>query len=149
MAFLTSGGSLVTSSNIVDGEIINDDIAAAAAIAQAKIAGILDDGNDIVDVEVTVGSTHSLTTVAGQRVVVFAKGSVNINGGPSSTTINLNYNSVLKDTVSAGENSTSSTSHHPFSLMYTEIPGAATQNITVTGSSYTPSNVVILVLKLR
>lgn len=149
MPVLQSGGSLVTTGSIVDGTILNDDISAAAAIEQAKIAGIIGAATDIVSVEITAGTTHSLTTLAGQRVIVIAKGHVLLNGGPGSTVTTLAYNGVSKDTVTAGENSTSSTSYHPFCLLYTEIPGAATQNVTVTGSSYSPSNVKILVIKLK
>jgi hypothetical protein len=96
-------------------------------------------------IETTAGATHSLTTVAGQRVIVWAKGHDSRTAG-SPSAINLKYNSVTKDTVSAGSTS-GSTQHVPFSLMYSEIPGAGTQNITVDGGTSLGS-VVIMVLKI-
>lgn len=38
--FITSGGSSVRSENIVDGEIVNADISASAAIAASKLTGL-------------------------------------------------------------------------------------------------------------
>lgn len=146
MPVLQSGGSLVTTGSIVDGTILNDDIAAAAAIAQSKIAGMLGNSNDIVSIEVTVGTTHSLTTVAGQKVLVFAKGDIT-DGTGTGRTIALQYNAVTKDSV--GSNTGGSATRSPFALMYTETPGAATQNVTVSTSGGSLANVVIVVVKLK
>jgi len=101
--------------------------------------------NDLITIETTTGVTHSLTTIAGEKVIVWAKGwddRANTLG-----TINLKYNGVTKDTISAGGNGNSDT-YVPFSLMYTETPGAATANITVT-DGVSLQNVVIIVLKIK
>ena len=91
-------------------------------------------------IETTTGTTHSLTTVAGQRVIVWAKGVVTaLSGGQ---TVSLLYNGVSKDSNTAI--ASSGTHQQGFCLMYTETPGAATQNITVTGSN---GSVVIIVQK--
>ena len=98
---------------------------------------------DVPTIETTAGVTHALTTVAGQRVMVWAKGyDIRAQG---QVVVNLKYNSVTKDSVSLG-NSSGSTQHVPFSLMYTETPGAGTQNITVDGGT-SLNSVVIMVLK--
>lgn len=97
-----------------------------------------------ITIETTTGTTHSLTTTAGQRVIVWAKGrSADVS---SNTDILLNYNSVQKDIVSLGEDGSSGGNIFPFALMYTETPGAATQNITITGGSV--SEAVIIVMKI-
>ncbi len=94
-----------------------------------------------VSSEVTVGTTHTLTTTAGQRVIVWAKGVMVANAG--GNTVTLQYNGVTKDSQVAVA---SSGSHqNGFCLFYTETPGAATANITVTGAA---ASVVIMVLKL-
>src|SRR3990167_456011 len=49
-------------------------------------------------IETTIGTTsatHSLTTVAGQRVIVWAKGNYTASSG--SNTVYLKYNGVTKD----------------------------------------------------
>jgi len=99
---------------------------------------------NLVVVEVTTGVTHSLTTVAGQKVVVIAKG--NLTPGTSSRNVLLNYNAVQKDIVVIRQ--AAATDVIPFCLQYTETPGAATQNITVTTSGGSLANVVILVFKI-
>jgi hypothetical protein len=100
-----------------------------------------------VTAEVTTGVTASLTTTANQRVMVWAKG--DIVPGQATRTITLKYNAVTKDTVVVIESSVGSTRRWPFALMYTEVPGAATQNITVNTSGGTLANVVIMVLKMN
>lgn len=98
-------------------------------------------GATSISVETTTGTTHSLTTTAGQVVCVWAKGNTDATG--DTVTLTLNYNSVVKDTVLCR---TSSSGHEgSFSLMYTETPGAATQNITVAASTGSLENVVIMV----
>jgi hypothetical protein len=97
-----------------------------------------------ITIETTTGTTHSLTTTAGQKVIVWAKG--NMTSGDSSLhTFTLKYNSVTKDTVTCDPSSSSE--YLPFSLMYTETPGAGTQNITVE-SDVSIGNVVIIVMKI-
>lgn len=100
--------------------------------------------NAKITIETTTGTTHSLTTTAGQRVIVFAKG--NTSGSQIGSDILLQYNSVTKDTTAFAVTSGSSSTRYPFALMYTETPGAATADITVSGA--TVSNVVILVIKI-
>ncbi len=98
---------------------------------------------DKITVETTTGTTHSLATVAGQLVLVWAKGN---NSAGAASTITLKYNTVTKDTVTVGDNGGNAV---PFSLFYTETPGAATQNITVEASAGTNLNVTILVVKIK
>lgn len=144
MAFLQSGGSLVTSSNIVDGSIVNADVAAAAGIAQSKL-GIGANGNtDLFAVETSSGTTHSLTTVANQRVLVFVMG---VTTHVAARTITVLYNGVAKNQITTGL--AGGNVPNPFALFYTEVPGAATANITVTDSAGTLSDVDIFVLKLK
>ena len=97
-----------------------------------------------ITIETTTGTTHSLTTTAGQKVIVLAKGNLNQTGG-TEITVTLKYNTVTKDTVSIQG---SSSHKDAFALMYTEIPGAATQNITVETGSESIANVVIIVMKI-
>lgn len=97
-----------------------------------------------VTIETTTGTTHSLTTTAGQKVVVWAKGYD--SHGVGSGTVNLKYNGATKDSVVNG-NTSGSTQNVPFALMYTETPGAATQNITVDGGT-SLNSVVIIVMKI-
>lgn len=94
--------------------------------------------------ESTAAATHSLTTVASQKVLVWAKGSALSS---NITTVTLSYNGVSKDTVVVDPSSAGNKS--PFALMYTETPGAATANITVTADGTgSLSNVVIMVQKI-
>lgn len=72
-------------------------------------------------------TTLSLTTTAGQRVVVWAKGYSSSSQAGSLGYVYLNYNGVEKDRVYA-----TSSGPKVFSLMYTETPGAGTYNITIT-----------------
>ncbi len=98
-----------------------------------------------ITVETTTGTTHSLTTTAGQKVIVWAKGSVADNA--NDRTILLKYNGVTKDTtvVDAGGGGTSDLA---WSAMYTETPGAATQNVTVTCATGSLFNTVIIIMKI-
>jgi hypothetical protein len=101
-------------------------------------------------IETTAGTTHSLTTIDGQRVIVWAKGAIldgGFNGG--SYAINLKYNGVAKDVTYQQLGNTNN--KYGFALMYTETPGAATANITVDftapGGGGTLSDVKIIVQK--
>ena len=101
----------------------------------------VDDNAGGVAIETTTGATHSLTTSAGQTVVVWAKGS--FTGSSFARDITMSYGGVIKDTVvmeAAG-----SSDEIPFSLMYTESPSAGTANVTVEAASATLQNVVIIV----
>jgi hypothetical protein len=95
-------------------------------------------------IETTSGATHSLTTIADQRVVVWVKGQ--FTGVSTDTTVTLSYNGVSKDTVLVDPSS--SGDNVPFALMYTETPGAATADITVTTSGGSVADVKIIVLKI-
>ena len=98
-------------------------------------------------VETSTATTYSLTTTAGQTVIVWVKGDYINNTGTAPTgSIVLNYNSVQKDSLTI--KASASTERVPFALMYTETPGAATHDITVVGTSYTVANVVIIILKI-
>lgn len=92
-------------------------------------------------IETTAGATHSLTTTASQKVVVFVKGRLATNGSTSNNLVTLAYNGVSKDTVQMGGEIV------PFALMYTETPGAATHDITVSVNNGSVETVVIIVLK--
>lgn len=149
MAFLTSGGSTVTSANIVDGEIVNADVSPTAAIAQTKLAGTSNGNTDVIACETSSSVPYSLTTVANQRVIVIVSGRILMNAGPTQDTINLQYNGVTKSSVTVGYSTTSASSFMPFTLMYSEVPGAATANIGLTTTTYTPADVDVTVIKLK
>lgn len=92
----------------------------------------------------TTGTTLSITTTAGQKVVAWAKGDI-IQTGTANYNVSLKYNSVTKDVVQVGQEDTAAQGwYSAFSLMYTETPGAATHDITVTTSGGTLENVVII-----
>lgn len=93
-----------------------------------------------ISVETTTGVTHSLTTTAGQVVCVWVKGECDYSG--ATTTITLAYNGVTKDSLTTSD---LDNSDFPFALMYTETPGAATADITVTATSAVLSDVKIMV----
>jgi len=97
----------------------------------------------LVQIFTASGTTLSLTTTAGQKVIVWAKGDCEDTAG--DTVVNLKYNSVTKDSVAVGPAVTTSNENYPFALQYTETPGAGTQNVTVDGSA-SLANVVIIAL---
>jgi hypothetical protein len=103
----------------------------------------------MVNSSLTVSTTKSLTTVAGETVVVFVKGTASRPGaGNLAGGVYLLYNAVQKDTVTV---QVSSTTNDAFCLFYTETPGAATHNITVTADSGITlgADVTIMVIKLN
>lgn len=146
MPVFFGGAANVGSAEIVDGAIVNADINAAAAIALTKIASLIGNPGGLISIETTTGVTHSLTTVAGQKVLVFVKGDIT-DGTGLTRTLTTQYNAVTKDTVLSMGGGGATV--NPFAMHYTEIPGAATQNITVAASAGTLSNVVIMVIKLQ
>lgn len=113
--------------------------------SQKAVKAYIDAGGNPFAVETTTGTTHSLTTIAGQRVVVWVK-CEHLNSS-SNATITLKYNSVIKDTIALKQ--ASSDDRLAVSLMYTETPGAATQNITVETSAGSLANTVIIVFKIN
>jgi hypothetical protein len=96
-----------------------------------------------LSIETTDGTTHSLTTVANQKVIVFVNGQSDF--GATSRTISVSYNGTAKQTLTV--NSSSTPDEFPFQLMYVDTPGAGTQNITVT-SPGAIRDVRIVVIKL-
>lgn len=113
-----------------------------AKVATQKAVKTYVDTNTVA-IETTAGATHSLTTTAGQTVWVIAKGYCVQTGGTS--TVNLKYGGVTKDSCNTGDNGGTNDSA-PFCLMWTDTPGAATADITVTDGSNVAS-VKIMVLK--
>lgn len=117
-------------------------VAAGAQTATTSISGIA----KLPRISQTTGTTHSLTTIAGERVMVWAKGNFNqTSAGATSVTVTLKYGGVTKDTIVPYNENT--TRNCTFALMYTEIPGAATADITVelSGGNGALANVVIMV----
>lgn len=98
-------------------------------------------------VEITTGTTHSLTTTAGQRVIVFATGGYT-SAAAATHTASILYNGVTKQSFVTNRTNSSNPDGGSFALIYTEIPGAATADITVTLSSGTLDGVKIMVIKI-
>lgn len=101
-------------------------------------------GGSNVTIVTAAATTLSLTTTAGQKVIVWAKGNLTGMAYASDFTVSLKYNGVTKDTVDIKGVYINGSACVPFSTMYTETPGAATQNITVTTSAASLANVVII-----
>jgi len=99
-------------------------------------------------IETTIGTTHSLTTVADEKVIVWAKGTIVIDP-LSARTVSLKYDGTTKDTIASVGCGAGGDMTVPFSLQYTETPGAGTKNITVTTSGGTLARVVIIVMKIK
>ncbi len=99
------------------------------------------------NVYTVTGTTLSITTTASQKVIVWAKGDAYTGSGSSAGNAYLNYNAVQKD-IAAFSN-VSSTNSDSFAMMYTETPGAATHDITVTSDGNAGlRNVVIIAIIL-
>jgi hypothetical protein len=113
---------------------------ASLVVTADKFASFI---GSFLTIETTTGTTHSLTTTAGEKVIVIAKGDVS---GVITANTFLKYNGVTKDTVNTNGGGNSG-ARQSFCLQYTETPGAATQNITVTTDT-SISNVVIIVMKI-
>jgi hypothetical protein len=100
----------------------------------------------LVQVFTATGTTLSLTTTAGQKVIVWAKGHVQPSGtGGGAYDVNLKYDGVVKDKITVDAASSTAARFETFALQYTETPGAGTANITVDGGE-NRANVVITVL---
>lgn len=112
-------------------------------IVPSKVRGAI---RNNVTLETSTSTPYSLVTVAGQIVMVWVKGTFFPNDGTTSYTITLAYNGVTKDVASADVGNFADTV--PFALMYTEVPGAGTHNITVTPQVGSISNLQIMVLKI-
>jgi hypothetical protein len=112
---------------------------------QKAVRAYVDAGGLGTNITTATGTTLSLTTTASQRVVVWAKGDLTNSTGAATATITMAYNSVTKDTVKAKGSSIGGGSYFaPFSLMYTEIPGAGTHDITLATDSGSLENCVII-----
>lgn len=70
-------------------------------------------------------SIYSLTTAATDQVNVWARGTVRANATAAS--VALIYNGVIKDQLEVKIGATAETT--PYSLFYSEIPGAGTHNV--------------------
>lgn len=89
----------------------------------------------------SLGTTHSITTNGSQKVFVLAKGT--LDPTTASHTVTLKYNGVTKDTVVIDSGGAGFYPQQPFSLMYLEIPGSGTNDVTVETTGGTLNNVVI------
>lgn len=134
-------------SDIVAADFVSTSAGAgdSGKVAKLNATGVHDRSFLPLVVETTSGTTHSLTTVAGQKVIVWAKG--NVDSNTNDRVISLKYNGVTKDTTTT-DGGGGGTAQVPFALMYTETPGAATHDITVTASAGALAEVTIIVLKI-
>lgn len=147
MPTVTGGGaSNISSDQITDETIANVDVAVNAGIEQHKIEPSQMDNTDLIAFESTDGVSHSLTTVAGQRVLVRVTGNVNVTNAVATVTV-LD-NGVSKQTVNAGGTGAGGSQRAGFAMEYTELRGAVTANITVTTSIGSIENCIITVTKL-
>lgn len=102
-------------------------------------------GGSAITVITSATSTLSMTTTANQKVVVWAKGSSHpIGEGGANYTVLLKYNGTQKDSINAKGGT--AVNVNPFSLMYTETPGAGTANITVTTTETLNSDITIIAM---
>lgn len=129
MPIATQAGSIVTGASIVDGSISNADISPSAAIALSKLASLVGNPGALISIEQTLGTTHSLTTIANQKVLVIAKGWY--TGANDQMWLRMKYNGVSKDLVKT--DALASGINVCFTLMYMDTPGAATADITISG----------------
>jgi hypothetical protein len=125
------------------------DVSAAAAPSTGKYlrasSGTAADWQVPATSETVSGTIESLTTTATQRVLVWATGDIS-QTLTAIRTVEVQYNAVRKDSITVS--SPSDVTKYRFLLMYTEVPGAATNNITVKTSGGTLEAVSIMVLKL-
>ena len=97
----------------------------------------------LISIESGIGATYSLTTLANQKVLVFAI--IDTDFSTNATTVNLDYDGVTKDTIDFRGGSGT---RHSITLAYEEVPGAGTANITVDAGIRTPTKIRIFVVKL-
>lgn len=139
--FLGGGASNIGSASITDGAIVNADINANAAIAQSKLAASLNGDTDLFAIEQGTAATQSVTTVAGQRLLVLCR-FMKTNTG---ATVSLKYGGVTKDSITWINQSFTEEGW----LMYSEVPGAATANITLETTGGAFSEIKMIVVKLK
>lgn len=99
----------------------------------------------VITIQTGTTATTSLTTTAGQKVIVWAKATA--TPSTNTSTVTLAYNGVTKDTVDChGLQGALASAACPVSLMYTETPGAATHDITLTANnSCGLANIVVII----
>lgn len=91
----------------------------------ASIVGLSSIVSQKIQISSVAGTTLGLTTAATDAVTVWAKG--HITGSNAAGSVALIYNGVTKDSLSVKQ--AAAADQTGFALMYSEIPGAATQNI--------------------
>lgn len=97
-------------------------------------------------VQVASAATLSVTTTAGQRIICWAKGDL-ASSGSVAVTVTIKYNTTVKDTITIDQSDNGGVGWTvPFTGMYSEVPGAGTQNITINTSGGSINNPVIMVL---
>jgi len=108
-------------------------------VATQKATKAYVDAQSLSSFESTVGTTHSLTTTAGQSVLVTARVMMTFTTGSAlSGDVNLKYNGVVKDSIPVDR--ADSTTRGCLVLQYEETPGAATADITIdTSGSFSPT----------
>jgi len=121
--------------------ICEDATAGAAVWTQASGGG--GGGGSLVKTYSVQGTTLALTTLAGDVVTVWAKGSYQPPNG-NTQTIDLTYDGVIKDTATFNRNGADANGWNPFALEYTETPGAGTKNVVVFPNSGSVQDVVII-----
>lgn len=77
-----------------------------------------------LSIETTVGTTHSLTTIANQKCLITVTGDVFLSGATINATINLKYNSVIKASITGGRGSTGNACQHAFCAQTVITPAA-------------------------
>ena len=150
MPLATSGGaSNIDTTKIVDGTIIDDDVASDAAILQSKIDGFAEDGNDLITIEPITSTTTSVTTDGSTKLLVLVTAQLRCNTSPGFYTITLSYDGVAKETKTIGYDGGANGNYMSLVCSYTETPAADTANIVLASSGGTLSNVRGYILKFR
>lgn len=145
MPTITGGGaSAITGAEIVDGSISNADVSPTAVIALTKIAGLIGKPGDFISVDTDTTGTKSVTTLANQRLIVFA--CATIQGGTGTMTSTLSYNGVQKATQ--GVRTGNSGFPSGVFLNYSEVPGAGTHDIVLAGDQ-SLANIYMIIIKLQ
>jgi hypothetical protein len=110
-------------------DAIDQIVAAGAQDATTSVKGIA----KLPRIETTAGNTHVLTTLAGERVIVWSAGNMS-DANIGDHTLELKYDGTVKHTILVTQRANSVTTKHPYTFLHTFTPGAATANLTVTGT---------------
>ena len=136
---------LLTGQAIGQGDFITTSAGAgdSGKVPKLNASGVLDRTfiSGTMTFQSTAGTTLSVTTVAGQQIMVFARG--RNSGSAGNGTASLKYNGVTKDSVAI----TSQATPTPYTLFYTEVPGAGTHDITLETDVGSINNPMIMVIK--